>query len=288
MERKIKWGVLGTAYIFERDTAEGMRQAENCELYAIAGRSMEKAQHFKEKYGFQVAYGSYDDLINDPNVEAIYNPLPNTMHHEWTIKALRAGKHVLCEKPIACTAAEAEEMIAAAEKSGKLLMEAFMYRYADQFVKMMEILHSGVLGKIKGIQASQGYILDWASPAREDPALGGGSLYDVGCYVVDMMNVVAKQQGGKLVGIVVGNNVTTCNLVSANSICPVSKRVRVDRIICLGRRTVNEYNGIAVCKGLAVKQNCRDLTLNKDDEFIIIVAVKARGEGVHIVNGASV
>ena len=111
--KMIKWGVLGTAYIFERDTAEGMRQAENCELYAIAGRSMEKAQAFKEKYGFQKAYGSYDELLADPEVEAVYVPMPNTLHKEWTIKALNAKKHVLCEKPMAPNAAEAAEMFAA-------------------------------------------------------------------------------------------------------------------------------------------------------------------------------
>ena len=120
--RRIKWGVLGTAYIFERDTAEGMKQAENCGLYAIAGRSMEKAQAFKEKYGFQKAYGSYEELLSDPEVEAVYIPLPNTLHYEWTLKALKAKKHVLCEKPLAPTAEEAEKMFKTAreEQGGSL------------------------------------------------------------------------------------------------------------------------------------------------------------------------
>ena len=117
--KMIKWGVLGTAYIFERDTAEGMRQAENCELYAIAGRSMEKAQAFKERYGFRKAYGSYDELLADPEVEAVYVPMPNTLHKEWTIKALNAKKHVLCEKPMAPNAAEAAEMFAAAKANAQ-------------------------------------------------------------------------------------------------------------------------------------------------------------------------
>lgn len=95
---KIKWGVMGTAYIFERDAARGMSLAQNCELTAIAGRSAEKAEKFKEKYGFRRAYGSYEELLDDPEIEAVYIPLPNTMHYEWTIKALRHGKHVLCEK----------------------------------------------------------------------------------------------------------------------------------------------------------------------------------------------
>ena len=99
---KIKWGVLGTAYIFERDTARGMKLAQNCEMTAIAGRSMEKAQRFKEKYGFRKAYGSYEELLEDPEIEAVYIPLPNTMHYEWTIKALQYGKHVLCEAAGTC------------------------------------------------------------------------------------------------------------------------------------------------------------------------------------------
>ena len=128
--RRIKWGVLGTAYIFERDTARGMSLAENCELTAIAGRSMEKAERFKEKYGFQRAYGSYEELLEDPEIEAVYIPLPNTMHYEWTIKALRHGKHVLCEKPMAPTAEQAGEMFRIAKENNVFLMEAFAYQHS--------------------------------------------------------------------------------------------------------------------------------------------------------------
>ena len=128
--RKVKWGVMGTAMIFERNTAEGMHQAENCEMYAIAGRSLDKAEKFKEKYGFQKAYDSYEELLADPEVEAVYIPLPNTMHHDWTIRALQAKKHVLCEKPIATTAAEAQEMFNVAKENGVYLMEAFAYLHS--------------------------------------------------------------------------------------------------------------------------------------------------------------
>ena len=127
---KIKWGVLGTAYIFERDTARGMKLAQNCEMTAIAGRSMEKAQRFKEKYGFRKAYGSYEELLEDPEIEAVYIPLPNTMHYEWTIKALQHGKHVLCEKPLAPAAAQAREMFQAAKENHVFLMEAFAYQHS--------------------------------------------------------------------------------------------------------------------------------------------------------------
>lgn len=194
MEKKVRWGVLGNAWIARDFMIPALQRSEICELAAVASRSTFPADIAPNA----VHYNSYEALLNDPTIDAIYVPTPNALHKKWTIAALEAGKHVLCEKPIACTAQEAEEMIAASEKAGKLLMEAFMYRYGGKFRKMMEILQSGVLGKIKAVQGSHGYTLDWASPAREDPALGGGSLYDVGCYVVDCMNAVAKEQGGTL------------------------------------------------------------------------------------------
>ena len=194
MEKKVRWGVLGNAWIARDFMIPALEKSEICELAAVASRGKFPAEIAPNA----VHYDSYEALLADPTIEVVYVPTPNALHKKWTIATLEAGKHVLCEKPISCTAAEAEEMIAAAEKSGKFLMEAFMYRYGGKFRKMMEILESGVLGKIKAVQGSHGYTLDWASPAREDPALGGGCLYDVGCYVVDCMNAVAKQQGGKL------------------------------------------------------------------------------------------
>ena len=194
MAQNVRWGVLGNAWIARDFMIPALERSEICELAAVASRG---------KFPAEIApnakhYDSYEALLADPDIDAIYVPVPNALHKKWTIAALEAGKHVLCEKPISCTAAEAEDMIAASEKAEKLLMEAFMYRYGGKFRKMMEILESGVLGKVKAVQGSHGYTLDWASPAREDPSLGGGSLYDVGCYVVDCMNAVAKALGGKL------------------------------------------------------------------------------------------
>ena len=116
--RKIRWGVMGTANIGAGCTIPGMQQADNCELYAIAGRNMEKAEQFKEKYHFQKAYGSYEELLADPEVEAVYIPLPNTLHYEWTIRALKSGKHVLCEKPLAPTEEQAKEKLEDKKVSG--------------------------------------------------------------------------------------------------------------------------------------------------------------------------
>ena len=141
--RKIKWGVLGTAGIARGCTIPGMQQAENCEMYAIAGRSIEKAEAFRAEFGFQKAYGSYEALLNDPEVEAVYIPLPNELHCEWAVKALNAKKHVLCEKPLAPTLEEIERMIAAANENGVLLMEAFAYLHSPIVSAVKAELDSG-------------------------------------------------------------------------------------------------------------------------------------------------
>ena len=127
---KVRWGVLGTAGIARSQTIPGMQMADNCELHAIAGRNPEKAREFKTVFGFEKAYGCYEDLLADPDIEAVYIPLPNHLHCEWTIRALQAGKHVLCEKPLAVSEAEATRMFEAAEKSGVFLMEAFAYLHS--------------------------------------------------------------------------------------------------------------------------------------------------------------
>ncbi len=180
--RQIKWGVMGTAYIFERDTAEGMRQAENCQLYAIAGRSMEKALQFKERYGFEKAYGSYEELLEDPDVEAVYIPLPNTMHVEWTIKALQAKKHVLCEKPLAPSAELAAEMFETAKENGVYLMEAFAYQHSPYMAALENEVNQGNIGDPIFVTSSfftSDYLKTNIRMRRETL---GGALYDLGVY----------------------------------------------------------------------------------------------------------
>ena len=180
--RKIKWGVLGTAGIFAGATAEGMRQAENCELYAIAGRSLAKAEEFKEKFGFQKAYGSYQQLLDDPEVEAIYIPLPNTLHAQWTIQALQAKKHVLCEKPLAANEAEAKTMFAAAKENGVFLMEAFAYQHSPYIASVAEAVQSGIIGDVRYMEScflTSDYDL---SNIRMRKDTLGGTTYDLGVY----------------------------------------------------------------------------------------------------------
>ena len=196
--RKIKWGVMGTAYIFERDTARGMKLAENCELTAIAGRSLEKAEEFKKVYGFARAYGSYEELLRDPQVEAVYIPLPNTLHYEWTIKALQHKKHVLCEKPLAPSAAMAREMFRAARENGVLLMEAFAYQHSPYIKEIRKVIEEGLIGELRYAEAAlitSDY--DYSNIRMRKETLGG-CTYDLGVYA---LSLVQRMTGIKPSGI---------------------------------------------------------------------------------------
>ena len=184
--RKVKWGVMGTADIARGQTIPGMQLAEHVELYAIAGRRLEKAEQYKEEFGFRKAYGSYDELLADPEVEAVYIPLPNDIHCEWTVKALKAKKHVLCEKPLAVSEAQAAEMFRAAEENGVNLMEAFAYLHSP-FVKAVKAeLDAGVIGDIVYLESAfiTGRRPDTDIRLRKETY--GGALYDLGCYAVSM------------------------------------------------------------------------------------------------------
>lgn len=185
--RKIRWGVIGTADIARGQTIRGMQLAENCELTAIAGRKLEKAEEFQKEFGFQKAYEGYEALLADPEIEAVYIPLPNHLHAEWSIRALKAGKHVLCEKPLAPTEAEAERMFRAAEENGVFLMEAFAYLHNPLVAAVKAELDVGAVGEVRYIDSS------FIAGRRPDTDIRlrkecfGGALYDLGCYPVSMI-----------------------------------------------------------------------------------------------------
>lgn len=180
--RKINWGVIGTAGIAKGCTIPGMVLAENCNLYAIAGRSMEKAKAYQAEFGFEVAYDSYEALLADPKVEAVYIPLPNELHYEWTIKALNAKKHVLCEKPLAPTPAQIQEMFACAKENGVILMEAFAYLHSPLMAAIKKELQSGIIGDVLYME-SQFITSDYdISNIRMRKETYGGATYDLGCY----------------------------------------------------------------------------------------------------------
>ena len=183
---KVRWGVLGTAGIARWATIPGMKKAEHCELYAVAGRKLEKAQAYAAEFGFEKAYGSYDELLADPAVQAVYVPLPNDLHKPWVIKALQAGKHVLCEKPLALDAGEVREMFEAARANGVILMEAYAYLHSPYVESLVNDVKSGIIGDVDFIDTAfvtQGYKEDF----RLHKEHGGGAMYDLGCYCTTMI-----------------------------------------------------------------------------------------------------
>ncbi|MCR4654980.1 MAG: Gfo/Idh/MocA family oxidoreductase [Lachnospiraceae bacterium] len=182
----VKWGVLGTANIAKGCTIPGMKLASNCELYAIAGRDAGKVQGYKEEFGFEKAYVGYDSLLEDPEVTAVYIPLPNNLHKEWVIKALNAGKHVLCEKPLALNKNEVKEMFEAAERNNVILMEAYAYLHTPYISMLRDEVKSGSIGDIDYIETAfvtSGYSDD----IRIRKETGGGAMYDLGCYCTTMI-----------------------------------------------------------------------------------------------------
>ncbi|WP_134702293.1 Gfo/Idh/MocA family protein [Ammoniphilus sp. YIM 78166] len=193
MEGKINWGILGYARIAKLSVIPAILETENSHLYALVSSNEEKRRECQDSFPFAKIYDQYEQLLDDPQVHAVYIPLPNSMHKEWAIKAMRKGKHVLCEKPIALSAEECLEMMQVAQEEKVLLMEAFMYRYTDQIKKVQEILETGEIGEIKFINSVFRFFLNRTNTIKEKPELGGGSLYDVGCYPVNFIGMITKE-----------------------------------------------------------------------------------------------
>ena len=182
-DKILRWGLLSTARINTR-LIPPLNASKRNRLAAVASRSQATADSYASEWKIPRALGSYDALLNDPEIDVIYNPLPNSLHAEWTIKALRAGKHVLCEKPMALTLAELDAMAEAAEESGRVLAEAFMYRHHPQTLKAKEFVADGSLGKLQLIKSSFTFVLTHEGDVQLDKALGGGSIWDLGCYPI--------------------------------------------------------------------------------------------------------
>ncbi|HEY3992718.1 MAG TPA: Gfo/Idh/MocA family oxidoreductase [Ktedonobacteraceae bacterium] len=191
--KSVRWGVLSVANIAVKRVIPALVASESEQLVAVASRNAQRARELFSPQPDVRIYHDYQSLIDDPEIEAIYNPLPNSLHARWTIKALLAGKHVLCEKPLAVTAEEGALMIEASRNSGKLLMEAFMYRFHPQMIWALEQIRSGRLGEIRMVRAS--FFFNILLPLRHNdirlqPQLAGGSLMDVGCYPVNFCRAV--------------------------------------------------------------------------------------------------
>lgn len=182
--KKVKWGVLSTAKIGLEKVIPAIKKSDICDVYAIASRSPERALGVAAKLGIAKAYGTYEELLADPEIEVIYNPLPNDLHIPLTLLAARAGKHVLCEKPFAMNASEAEQLREVADKVH--IMEAFMVRFHPQWLQVRDRVHSGELGDLRAVQAYFGYFNRDANNIRNKMEVGGGALYDIGCYPIVM------------------------------------------------------------------------------------------------------
>jgi D-xylose 1-dehydrogenase (NADP+, D-xylono-1,5-lactone-forming) len=192
VSRPVRWGVLSTALINDKVLA-GARLSDRLEVLGVASRDGARAQQYAARNGIRRHYQGYQALLADPEIEAVYISLPNSLHHEWTVAALRAGKHVLCEKPYSRRPAEVTEAFELARSSGLQLSEAFMYRYNPQTRRLVELVRSGELGELQLVVAS----FSWPTPAtgdiRTDPGLEGGSLMDVGCYCVSVARLLAGE-----------------------------------------------------------------------------------------------
>ena len=179
----LRWGLISTARI-NRALIKPLRASERNTLVAVASRSEEKAQSYAAEWEIPRAFGSYQAMLDDPEIDVVYNSLPNHLHTEWTIKALKAGKHVLCEKPLAISLAEVDAMRSAVVEGGNVLAEAFMYRHHPQTLKVKELVDSGEIGTVRLIKGAFTFTLTNPGDVRLYPEMGGGSLWDVGCYPI--------------------------------------------------------------------------------------------------------
>jgi predicted dehydrogenase len=199
----VRWGILSTARIATEKVIPGMLKATGCDVAAIASRDIERARSVADRLGIPTAHGSYEALLADPSIDAVYIPLPNHLHARWTIAAAEAGKHVLCEKPLAMTAADARTMVEACRDAGVLLMEAFMYRLHPSWIAVRELVASGRIGRLRAVDSWFSYFNDDPANIRNIREVGGGALYDIGCYSVNLSRMLFDRGPDRVQGTLV-------------------------------------------------------------------------------------
>jgi predicted dehydrogenase len=201
MDKVIRWGVLGVANIAVKKVIPAMQKSSLTPVTAIASRDLAKARKAASNLGIRKAYGSYEELLADPDIDAVYNPLPNHLHVPWTQKAAEAGKHVLCEKPLSLTAAEVRGLIAVRERTGVKIGEAFMVHTHPQWLRVKEIVDSGRLGPLRAIQGSFSYFNNDPKNVRNVPEWGGGGLMDIGCYPIHTSRFLFGEEPRRVMGL---------------------------------------------------------------------------------------
>jgi predicted dehydrogenase len=198
----VRWGVLGASNFAQKVSLPGMRRGPLTALAALASRDLDKASAAARALGIPKAYGSYEELLADPDIEAIYNPLPNHLHVEWTARAMRAGKHVLCEKPIALDAKDAATLLGVQRETGKLIAEAFMVRYHPQWRQAKAWVESGRIGELVSVQTAFSYFNRDAANIRNRKEVGGGALYDIGCYAVNTSRYLFGREPERAIALI--------------------------------------------------------------------------------------
>ncbi len=200
MSRKVRWGILSTANIGVKKVIPAMQRGQFSEVIAIASRDLARARDAATALGIPKAYGSYEELLADPAIDAIYNPLPNQLHVPWTAKAAETGKHVLCEKPLAMNADEARTLLAVRDRTGVLIGEAFMIRTHPQWLRARRLIDEGRIGPLRAVMALFSYFNVDPANIRNQPETGGGALYDIGCYCIQAARTGFGQEPTRVVG----------------------------------------------------------------------------------------
>lgn len=202
MSKKVKWGILGAANIAVKKVIPAMQKGEFCEISAIASRDLEKAKADVANLNIPKIYGSYEELLNDSEIEAVYIPLPNHLHLEWTKNAAEAGKHVLCEKPITLNSGEVKELINVRNQTGAKIQEAFMVRHHPQWLKIRELIQGGKIGKIQSITGFFSYNIPDPANVRNRADWGGGCLLDIGSYCINLSRFILETEPNRVSGLI--------------------------------------------------------------------------------------
>ena len=215
MTKKVKWGVLGAANIAVKKVIPAMQHGEWCEVAALASRNLEKAQRFALELGIPKVYGSYDKLLADGAIEAVYNPLPNHLHVPWSIKAAEAGKHVLCEKPIALNAQEAIQLRRTRDRTGVKIEEAFMVRTHPQWMRVLELINAGRIGVVRSVMGHFSYDNPDPQNIRNIAEMGGGGLMDIGFYLIFFSRLIFQDEPKRVVGLIQEDPATRTDVLTS-------------------------------------------------------------------------
>ena len=215
MVKKVKWGVLGAANIAVKKVIPAMQRCEWGEVTALASREPDKAQRFARELGIPRAYGSYDELLADAGIEAVYNPLPNHLHVPWSIIAAEAGKHVLCEKPIALDAHEAIRLLRARDRTGVKIEEAFMVRTHPQWVGLLDLINAGRIGEVRSVMGHFSYNNPDPQNIRNIVEMGGGGLMDIGCYLIYFSRLIFQNEPKRVIGLIQEDPVTRVDILTS-------------------------------------------------------------------------